>query len=279
VRFGVNVPNFGPGTTPETLLGWAATAERLGFDLIMVSDHVVVTDDVARSYPEPFYEPFTTLAWLAGQTSLAIGTTVLVLPYRPPLLTARMVANLDRLSGGRLVLGVGVGWAQQEFERLGVPYERRGALTDEALEVVRPQWPGELWIGGHSVAAMRRAVRFGAAWHPMAFTMPWIVAALPRLADVAGDQPGPGFAPRIKLRLEKRQPAGQSAGFHRSGSERLAGVGELEQVLDDLHTLATLGAHTVLLDPYHGIPDETREPQRAWDALATTITEFRRSHR
>jgi alkanesulfonate monooxygenase SsuD/methylene tetrahydromethanopterin reductase-like flavin-dependent oxidoreductase (luciferase family) len=113
VQIGVNVPNFGPGTDPGVLRRWAQTVEGLGFDLLMVSDHIAVTPDVAAQYPAPFYEPFTTLAWLAGIThQVRLGTTVLIAPYRHPLLTARMAANLNQLSEGRLVLGVGVGWAR-----------------------------------------------------------------------------------------------------------------------------------------------------------------------
>src|SRR6478735_1316855 len=112
MQLGVNVPNFGPGTDPGVLRAWARTVEELGYDLLMVSDHVAVTPDVAERYPEPFHEPFTTLSWLAALTTrVRLGTTVLVLPYRDPLLTVRMAAGLDRLSGGRLVLGVGTGWA------------------------------------------------------------------------------------------------------------------------------------------------------------------------
>ncbi|MDX3111638.1 LLM class flavin-dependent oxidoreductase, partial [Nonomuraea angiospora] len=108
MRIGVNVPNFGPGTNPGVLRSWAQTVEGLGYDLLMVSDHVAITSDVAEQYPAPFYEPFTTLAWLAGSTTrIGIGTTVLIVPYRHPLLVARMAANLNDLSGGRLVLGVG----------------------------------------------------------------------------------------------------------------------------------------------------------------------------
>src|SRR2546428_697094 len=108
---GVNVPNFGPGTEPGVLRRWAQTVEGLGFDLLMLSDHIAVTPDVAEQYPAPFYEPFTTLSWLAGLTrGIRLGTTVLIVPYRHPLLIARMAANLNDLSGGRLVLGRGVGW-------------------------------------------------------------------------------------------------------------------------------------------------------------------------
>src|SRR5690349_1375784 len=104
----------------------------------MVSDHIAVTPDVAEQYPAPFYEPFTTLSWLAGLTrGIRLGTTVLIVPYRHPLLIARMAANLNDLSGGRLVLGVGVGWAVQEFDALGVPFRQRGQLTDDYLRLVR----------------------------------------------------------------------------------------------------------------------------------------------
>ncbi len=101
MRLGVNVPNFGPGTNPDVLRRWALTVEGLGFDLLMMSDHIAVTPDVAQEYPAPFYEPFTTLSWLAGVTRrIRLGTTVLIVPYRHPLLTARMAANLNDLSGG-----------------------------------------------------------------------------------------------------------------------------------------------------------------------------------
>jgi alkanesulfonate monooxygenase SsuD/methylene tetrahydromethanopterin reductase-like flavin-dependent oxidoreductase (luciferase family) len=106
MHLGVNVPNYGPGTDPGVLREWGRIVEGLGFDLLMVSDHVVVTPDVAVRYPERFFEPFTTLSWLAGITTrVRLGTTVLVLPYRHPLLVARMAGGLDELSGGRLVLG------------------------------------------------------------------------------------------------------------------------------------------------------------------------------
>lgn len=95
----------------------------------MISDHVAITPDVQSQFPAPFYDPFISLGWLAAATyRIELGTTVIILPYRHPLLTARMAANIDRLSDGRFVLGVGVGWAKQEFEALGIPFERRGGL-------------------------------------------------------------------------------------------------------------------------------------------------------
>ncbi|MFG3436561.1 TIGR03619 family F420-dependent LLM class oxidoreductase [Nonomuraea sp. NPDC047897] len=268
---GVNVPNFGPGTDPATLRRWARTVEGLGFDLLMVSDHVVVTPDVAEQYPAPFYEPFTTLSWLAGVTDrVRIGTTVLLAPYRHPLLVARMAANLSDLSGGRLVLGVGVGWARQEFAALGVPFQRRGALTDELLTTLRAVWEDSadyragavpLWVGGNSDAGLRRAVRLGDAWHPLRNTLPWLSEAAGRMKAVAAEEgrPVPGFAPRILLRLTS-SPV--------TRPDRLAGEGTIDQVAADLEELARLGADTVVLDPFSGDPRETLRPQAAWRDLA-----------
>ncbi|MER7750764.1 TIGR03619 family F420-dependent LLM class oxidoreductase [Kitasatospora sp. NPDC097643] len=277
MKIGVNVLNFGPGADPGVLRSWAQTVEGLGFDLLMVSDHVAITPDVAERYPAPFYEPFTTLAWLAGLTTrVRLGTTVLIAPYRHPLLTARMAANLDELSGGRLVLGMGVGWARQEFAALGIPFERRGRLTDEHLRAIRGAWTdtasyGErripVWVGGNSDAGLRRAVHLGDAWHPLRCTMPWLREAAARLRAYADGQgrPVPGFAPRITLRLTGA-PVDEAPD---DGPQRLAGEGTIEQVLADLDELRLLGAESVVLDTYGGDPEVTRHPQQAWQALAT----------
>ncbi|MER6115586.1 LLM class flavin-dependent oxidoreductase [Streptomyces sp. NPDC001743] len=277
MKIGVNVPNFGPGTDPGVLRDWALTVEGLGFDLLMLSDHVAITPDVAERYPAPFYEPFTTLSWLAGLTTrVGLGTTVLIAPYRHALLTARMAANLDALSGGRLVLGVGVGWARQEFAALGVPFEQRGRLTDGVLGDLREAWADTaaygngripVWVGGNSDAGIRRAVRFGDAWHPLRGTMPWLREAADRLKSAAYEQnlPVPALAPRIALR-----PTASPV----SGPQRLAGEGTIDQIMDDLGQLRLLGAETVVLDPYDGDPHETSHPQPARQALATVAAHF-----
>jgi alkanesulfonate monooxygenase SsuD/methylene tetrahydromethanopterin reductase-like flavin-dependent oxidoreductase (luciferase family) len=271
VELGVNVLNFGPGTDPGALRAWAETVEDLGYDLLMVSDHVAMTADVASQYPAPFYEPFTTLSWLAGITTrVRLGTTVLILPYRHPLLVARMAANLNDLSGGRLVLGVGVGWARDEFAALGVPFHRRGALTNSALTAMRAAWedtsdyPGgriPIWIGGNSDAAIRRAARSGDAWHPLGFTMDWLRSAV-RSATL------PDLAPRIALRVTETPISDRT---------RLAGEGTVSQIVADLTELERLGASTTVLDPFNGDLDVTRHPETAWQALATVAAAYRRS--
>jgi len=141
MKLGVHLITFGPGASPESLARWAAFAENVGYHFVMVGDHVAITPDVQGRYPAPFHDPFTTLAWVAGITRrVELGFTVIVLPYRHPLETARMAANLDRLSGGRLIFGIGVGWARQEFEVLGLPFEQRGAMTDDYIAAIKAAW-------------------------------------------------------------------------------------------------------------------------------------------
>jgi len=261
MHLGVNVPNYGPGTDPGMLREWARITEGLSFDLLMISDHLVITQDVAVAYPEPFFEPFTTLSWLAGLTTkIRLGTTVIVLPYRNPLLTARMAGTLDHLSGGRLVLGVGAGGARQEFDALGVPFTQRGRLTDQYLATLKEEQPAiPIWVGGNSAAAIRRAVKFGAAWHPLH-------PALPFLREAATGHPMPALAPRITLRLTSSPVR---------GAERPAGTGTLDQILADLNEVRRLGADTVVLDPYHGDPEQTRRPAESWRALTAVATQWR----
>ncbi|HJP77322.1 MAG TPA: LLM class F420-dependent oxidoreductase [Pseudonocardiaceae bacterium] len=291
MRLGVNLPNFGPGTTPEVLRSWAQTVEGLGFDLLMVSDHLAITSDVEAIYPAPFYEPFSVLGWLAGITTrIRLGTTVLLLPYRHPLQVARMVGNIDALGGGdRLVLGVGTGWAREEFAALGLPFAKRGAMTDDHLAALRtllgndiasyegpfvsfqnvrtaprPRNGVPLWVGGNSDIALRRAVRLGDGWHPLRFgSVDWLRAALTRLREFAAEaeREVPVLAPRIPLRLTDSFV---------TEVDRPAGTGTLDQIRADLEEMRELGADTVVLDTTDSDdPDNTRRPNTAWRILAS----------
>src|SRR5882724_763315 len=144
MRIGVNLLNFGPGASPDSLADWTQLAETLGYHLVMISDHVAMTPDVVARYPAPYYDPFVTLGWLARATKrVELGTTVVILPYRHPLHTARLTANVDQLSGGRFIFGVGVGWAKQEFATLGVPFERRGAMSNDYLAAIKTAWTSD----------------------------------------------------------------------------------------------------------------------------------------
>ncbi len=289
MRIGVNLLNFGPGVSPESLGGWTELAERLGYHFVMISDHVAMTPDVVARYPAPYYDPFVTLAWLARATQrVELGTTVVILPYRHPLHTARLTANIDRLSGGRFIFGVGVGWARQEFETLGVPFERRGAMSNDYLAAIKTAWTNDpashagpfvsfrdvhtgplpvrtppIWVGGASDPAMRRAIRLGDAWHPIRVRLPWLRdTGLPRLRQIAAQEgrPLPALCPRIRLRItDTKLPE----------DTRIAGDGTLDQIRSDLHALAELGAASVLLDTYSDDVEATRDHEGAWRMLTT----------
>jgi probable F420-dependent oxidoreductase len=290
MKFGVNLINFGPSARPDSLARWAMLTETLGYHFLMTSDHIAPTPDVQARYPAPLYEPFTTLGWLAGVTRhIEIGSTVVILPYRHPLQVARMAANIDQLSGGRLLFGVGVGWSQQEFAALGVPFQRRGALTNEYLAALKTLWNNDvasfqgryvsftdvhtaprpvraphppIWVGGASDAAMRRAVRYGDAWHPNRVRPGWLeTTGLPRLRQMADaeSKPVPALCPRIRLRLTDAPLP---------DDQRLVGEGTLEQMRADLKVLQDLDAQYVLLDTFYDDVEATRYPEVAWGMYA-----------
>jgi probable F420-dependent oxidoreductase len=235
MRFGIALPNYGPLASPETLGRLAERAAAAGVDSVWVSDHLVAPVDVASVYPydrrphapsgdmgviEQFYEPLVTLAYLAGRfPTLRLGVSAYVMPYRNPVVTAKQIATLDALSGGRLLVAVGVGWLREEFAALGVPFDDRGRRTDEYLEVCKRLWTGDqatfegrtyrlpavrtgprpaqrphppLWIAGNSSAAMRRAVRLGDGWHAIDLAPDELEAAMRTLrteAEAAGRDP------------------------------------------------------------------------------------------
>ncbi|WAL98720.1 TIGR03619 family F420-dependent LLM class oxidoreductase [Streptomyces sp. Je 1-369] len=244
----------------------------------MHSDHIAVTPDVHEVYPAPFYDQFVLAAYLAGRVpGLRLGTTITVIPYRHPLETARMAANIDQLNDAGFILGAGVGWSAAEYEVLGVPFRERGAMTDEYLTAIRAAWredptsfhgkyvsydgvrtapapasrPLPVWVGGNSPAAQRRAARLGEAWHPFMPSRALLDEALPRIAAAAeaAGRPAPGLAPRLQIRVGERQDT----------PERPLGHGSVDLIRADLETLAGLGATDVLLDTYPGTPGERAE--------------------
>jgi probable F420-dependent oxidoreductase len=296
MKLGVNILNFGAGTSPESLRGWARFAEQTGFSIAMISDHVALTPDVSAIYPAPFYDPFTTLAWLAAETeTIELGTTVAILPYRHPLLTARITANIDQFSGGRFVLGVGISWSEDEYAALGVPFNRRGAIADEHLAAIIELWTTDvasldgdfasfrdvhtgprplrrphppIWVGGSSAAGIRRAARFGDAWHPIDPRLGWLRdTGIPRLQDAAetAGRRTPALCPRINLELTATELDDEA---------RSTGVGSLAQVLRDLDELAALGAEHVVLDTYTGRPVDRRPAADDWRTLDTVAARW-----
>ena len=280
MRLGVNVPNFGPGTNPDVLRRWALTVEGLGFDLLMVSDHIAVTPDVAEQYPAPFYEPFTTLSWLAGVTRrVRLGTTVLIVPYRHPLLIARMAANLNDLSGGRLVLGVGVGWAREEFDALGVPFrerrpaDRRAPARHPGGLAGRRGLPERADPGLDRRQQRRRAAPGRPARRRLASAAvhPGLDGRGGRRLTACAEQgrPPPALMPRIALRLTGTPVTDTGVGWPATAPSTRSPA--------DLAQLRSLGADTVVLDPFNGDHRETAHPERAWRALATVAERWGRT--
>lgn len=288
MKLAVNLLNFGACATVDNFCRWVDFAEE-HFDALLISDHIAVTPDVATRYPAPFVDPFVLLAWAAARTSrIAIGTTVTIIPYRHPLQTARLVANVDQLSNGRFIFGVGVGWAQQEFAVLGLDFEHRGSIANEYLEVMKNCWTQDvasftgrfisfsdvqtgprplqqphppIWVGGSSDAALRRAVRYGTAWHPIRIRMDWLRdVGYPQLKAIAHAEGRslPALCPRIMLWISEKAVA---------GADRVAGQGALEQIRADLEELSAMGAYYVTLDTYSGNPADLSSLDAHFQAL------------
>lgn len=205
--FGVNTATRGPMANRSGYLAVAEGAERHGFGYLTVNDHLVVPRDIGSRYPyteegnwpgKVFGEcldQLATIAFLAGCTKrLKLLTSVMVVPHRHPVLAAKMLATADVLSGGRVIVGAGVGWMKEEFEAVGAPaFAERGRVSDEYLAAMKELWTNEdpvfegahvrfrdivfepkpvqkphppIWIGGESAVALRRTARFGDGWYP-----------------------------------------------------------------------------------------------------------------
>ena len=284
MRFGFALPSSIDG---EELCYFAQRAEALGFESIWTGDHIVLptagTDQYpytadgsfSRSADEPFLETMTLLSYVAARTkTIRIGSTVVILPYRNPIVQAKMFASLDVLTGGRVICGVGVGWLEKEFETLGVPYARRGAMSDEWLAIFKCLWTEEypshqgefysfdgiqlypkpvqkpqipIWVGGHTRRAIRRTVAFGDAWHPTRQTPEYVEGMLPYLrhhAREAGRDPS-----EITISL-KRSLHFTDLGLPESGTVRTGGamIGTTREVIEDVRRCSQIGISQLTYD-------------------------------
>src|SRR5580700_8769766 len=144
MKYGIAIRNMGPQSNRKTIRECARIAEQAGFDALFVSDHLCIPPDQTEGSGGRYLEVLATLAFLAGATErIRLGVSVLVVPYRPAVLTAKQVATIQELSRERMILGVGVGWMRREFEALGVEKRMRGRITDETLRVLRHLWDSE----------------------------------------------------------------------------------------------------------------------------------------
>ena len=245
MEFGLHLPHVGPLATREGITAFAQLVEKLGFDALWVSDHIVVPRSVDSRYPYSrdgsfpvspdvsLMEPIATLLFAAAVTErVKLGTTVLVLPMRNPIVTAKQLASLDVLSNGRLILGVGTGWMEEEFQMLNVPFKRRGARTNEYIRLLKALWTEEnpsfegefwqiknvgfnpkplqkphppIWTGGHSAPALRRAGRLSDGWHAVGVspdTLREQFKEVQRHAEEAGRDPASltlSVRPRVRM--------------------------------------------------------------------------------
>ena len=285
--FGTSMPSRGDMASPENLRTLAQRAESLGFDSVWVSDHIILPRKVDSFYPyaadgvatfrpdEDYYDPLATLNFLAGCTQkIRLGTHVLILPYRNPVLTAKMLSTLDVLSGGRVILGAGVGWMEEEFQALGLDtYAQRGAVTDEYIQLFKelwtkdnPEFHGEhyqlsesgfqpkpvqkphppIWIGGHTNPAIRRAAKYGDGWMPIGLRPPAILEPEELAEKIARLR-------RLTVRAGRPEDAVSlcfSTGVtfdYSPGATRRMMSGRAEQIAADLRQYQDLGVRNFIL--------------------------------
>ncbi len=276
MKLGICLPHYGRSIDVERLLDVVDRAEERGLDSVWVTDHVIVPQDMAVIYRDHMLDPLAVLAWLAGITRrITLGTAVVILPYRSPIPVAKLLASVDVLSGGRLIVGAAIGWIEREFEALGVPMAERGSRSDEALKLFRALWTQEvpdlqtrryrlqgmkasplpvqkphppLLIGGGSDGAFRRVAQHGDGWmatslDPDAFRRGQD-AVLQRWKD-AGREGSPLWSLRIPLLIE---------GVHEPAVDmdllggRHAIRGSVPEVREALRRYWALGCSHVALD-------------------------------
>ena len=290
MEFGFGVPTSGAMASPDALKTLVRRGEELGFSIVGVPDHIVIPNEIRARYPYSesgqfargdgaYLEQLTLLTYLAAQTSsIRFLTSVMVLPHRNPVHTAKALATIDVLSKGRLTVGCGVGWFREEFEALGAPpFDDRGAVGNEYLRAFKELWTSDnptfdgkycrftditfapkpvqqphppIWIGGESPAALRRAARLGDGWYPIGANPRFPVRTATEYADVVvrlrryADDAGRDLA---EIDLAYNAGAyGKSAQILPNG-ERRAFTGTSEQVAGDVHAFEQLGVRHLML--------------------------------
>jgi probable F420-dependent oxidoreductase len=290
MRYGFYLPTRGATATPEALETLVGRGEALGFASVMIADHVVFPVTIDSKYPYTVtgafpgsgdtLEQLALMAFIAGKTrTLRLVSSVMILPHRNPVVTAKTLATIDVLSNGRVTVGVGVGWLREEFQALGAPdFDRRGAVSDEYLRIFKALWTqspasfeGEfyrfdairclpapvqkphppIWVGGHSPAALRRVARHGDGWHPVGANpaVPLrpaeLRASLDELYRLTEKE---GRDPRALTISFKAPVYDVTQGLDASGTERRPFSGSPAQIADDVATYARLGVSELIFD-------------------------------
>lgn len=303
--FGLDVGIYGSLAKPEIILGLAQQAEQAGFESVWVADHVAFPVTFKSEYPysakgdfpsrlaDPLMEPVATMGVLAGATKrVKIGAAVLILPYRNPLLLARMLVTLDQFSGGRMILGAGTGWLEEEFEVLGAhDFKKRGRVTDEYIEIFkaiakggevgyqgqtytfapvlsepgsvqRPHPP--ILVGGLSVPALRRVARHGSGWLAVTASPTQLEESLATLKRLTAEN-GRRFE---DLQLTYKMFLGIGQPKRSRFDSREPGTGTVQEIIDDLKRIFALG-FTRIIVRYRG--QGADEQKRQLDRLVDEI--------
>ncbi|MBI2165416.1 MAG: LLM class F420-dependent oxidoreductase [Chloroflexi bacterium] len=294
MKFGITLPHFRQVMSAQGVQQVAREAESLGYDSIWVTDHLVIPDAYVERFGEAMMEPLTVLASVIPITSrVKLGISVVIAPYRNPIFVAKSLATMDVLSEGRLIAGVASGWCREEFEYLGVSFQERGALTDEAIQLYkeiwtrdRPRFQGRywqfadleakpqpvqkphppIWVGGNSPRGRRRAVELGDAWHPTRIRAPEIRQAwehIRRLAERQGrDLKGFSIAPRHPMKL-----------YDHSIGQPWPLLGTVDEVKVALEELSQAGAGYLVLDTFYSLKELEGE---SLDTMRRTLDTFAR---
>ena len=254
MKFGYILPNFGNKISPDELLRIAAVCEEVGYDSVWATDHVIMPTELREPYGQVL-EPLTTLSFVASRTErLRVGTSALVLAQRNPVIVAKQAAALDVFSRGRLILGLGAGWAEKEFGFLNSEFRRRGEVFDESIRLMRSLWSEEvvnfdgehfsirnaiflpkppgasipLWIGGNGSASIKRVIRLGDGWHPVGLELAEFAAGASAIRKA---REGVTVSMRMATDLRKKRES-----VHLPGGEKRAVVsgssGEIRRQID-----------------------------------------------
>lgn len=292
MKFGISTLSRGVYTSRDAYVTVAKAAEDAHFEFMSVNDHIIVPSQLDSAYPYTAggawsasehghcFDQLVAISFLAGCTTrLRLLTSVMVVPYRPPIQTAKMLSTLDVLSEGRLILGIGAGWMEEEFRLLGAPFEERGAATDEYVEAYkalwtqdRPRYQGKhvafenlifaprplqkptppIWVGGEGRAAMRRTVKLGTGWYPgnnnqkSPFDTPERlgkgIASLRAMAEEAGRDPD-----TIEIGLIVQGTFEWDVFQNNDGTARRMFTGSSAQMIEDAAALAGVGVDYVAL--------------------------------